>query len=115
MDWLYAYLRGFYRDPNSPNGWNNTVFENAAMPHVMANLQGMVEMGESGETRLVKPGRLTTVQYDLFVADLVNFLSYMGEPARSDRHRIGFLVMIVLLILLVLSYFLYRDYWRDIK
>ncbi len=25
-DWLYTYLRSFYRDPSRPTGWNNTVF-----------------------------------------------------------------------------------------
>ena len=115
VDWLYAYMRGFYRDPTRPSGWNNKVFNNVAMPNVMANLQGVAVLDESGEIELVRPGRLSVAQYDLLIADLVNFLDYMGEPGRSDRHRIGFLVMAVLLVLLVLSYFLYRDYWRDIE
>ena len=85
------------------------------MPHVMANLQGVAVLDESGEIELVRPGRLSVAQYDLLIADLVNFLDYLGEPGRSDRYRIGFLVMAVLLVLLVLSYFLYRDYWRDIE
>ena len=34
-DWLYTYLRSFYRDENRPTGWNNVVFENVGMPHVL--------------------------------------------------------------------------------
>jgi len=44
-DWLYNYFLGFYRDAAAPSGWNNLVFPNVAMPHVLAGL--------SGENRLV--------------------------------------------------------------
>ena len=87
VDWLYAYMRGFYRDPARPSGWNNKIFNNVAMPHVMANLQGVAVLDESGEIELVRPGRLSVAQYDLLIADLVNFLDYLGEPGRSDRYR----------------------------
>jgi cytochrome c1 len=39
-DWLYTYLRSFYRDDTRPTGWNNAVFENVGMPHVLWELQG---------------------------------------------------------------------------
>ena len=39
-DWLYTYLHGFYRDPARPTGWNNTVYENVAMPNPLWQLQG---------------------------------------------------------------------------
>ena len=39
-DWLYSYLRSFYRDDTRPSGWNNAVFENVGMPHVLWQLQG---------------------------------------------------------------------------
>jgi len=29
-DWLYTYLRTFYRDPKTTSGWNNLVFPNVA-------------------------------------------------------------------------------------
>jgi len=44
-DWLYNYFLGFYRDEGSASGWNNLVFPNVGMPHVLAGL--------SGENRLV--------------------------------------------------------------
>ena len=107
-DWIYAYLRAFYRDPSRPSGWNNTVFPNVAMPHVLADLQGEWR----GETPA--PGRLSPAEYDLLVADLVNFMDYMADPSRADRHRAGFLTLSVLLLLLVSSYFLYREYWKEL-
>src|SRR3990170_8225561 len=39
-DWLWSYFRGYYRDPNSATGWNNTVFSDVGMPHVLWQLQG---------------------------------------------------------------------------
>ena len=39
-DWLYSYLRSFYRDDTRPTGWNNLVFDKVAMPHVLWQLQG---------------------------------------------------------------------------
>jgi ubiquinol-cytochrome c reductase cytochrome c1 subunit len=34
-DWLYNYFLAFYRDESTPSGWNNLVFPNVAMPHVL--------------------------------------------------------------------------------
>ena len=39
-DWLYTYLRSFYRDSSRPTGWNNAVFDKVGMPHVLWQLQG---------------------------------------------------------------------------
>jgi ubiquinol-cytochrome c reductase cytochrome c1 subunit len=39
-DWLYTYMRSFYRDPESATGWNNMVYERVAMPHVLWTLSG---------------------------------------------------------------------------
>jgi ubiquinol-cytochrome c reductase cytochrome c1 subunit len=39
-DWLYTYLRTFYRDPKTVTGWNNAVFPNVGMPHALWTLQG---------------------------------------------------------------------------
>ena len=129
-DWLYSYLRGFYRDPARPTGWNNTVYENVGMPNPLWQLQGervrVEEKAKSGEGmeghggaavvkyEMVKPGTLTAVQYDAMVADLVNFLVYMGEPAATSRKQIGIFVLLFLLALWPLVYFLKREFWKDV-
>lgn len=113
-DWLYAYFRGFYRDPTRPSGWNNQIFDNLAMPHVLSDLQGVRIKNEEGELVQVSEGRLTEAEYDALVVDLVSFMAYIGEPSRAKRHKIGYLVMALLLSLLVITYFLYREYWREI-
>jgi ubiquinol-cytochrome c reductase cytochrome c1 subunit len=125
-DWLYTYLRDFYRDPARPSGWNNLVFPNVAMPHVLTNLQGMQVLKleeakdahghETHTPRLVlqSPGSMTPVQYDQLVGDLVNYLVYMGEPAGRSRMEIGIAVLLFLSIFIVLSWLLKRAYWKDV-
>ena len=124
-DWLYTYLRTFYRDPKSPTGWNNAVFPQVAMPHALWTLQGerALEVVSHAERRAppeykwtqVSPGTLNTVQYDTTVRDLVNFLDYMAEPAANSRKRIGIWVLFALGILFIFAYALKKEYWKDVK
>jgi ubiquinol-cytochrome c reductase cytochrome c1 subunit len=46
-DWLYSYLLTFYRDDKTASGWNNLVFPNVAMPHVLWNLSGTQKLVET--------------------------------------------------------------------
>ena len=113
-DWLYAYMRSFYRDPSRPSGWNNHIFANVAMPHVLADLQGEIAFDGSGEPIVLREGKLSPSDYDLLIADLVNFMDYIADPTRAERHRAGYIILSILLILFICTYFLYRAYWRDI-
>jgi ubiquinol-cytochrome c reductase cytochrome c1 subunit len=113
-DWLYTYMRSFYRDPARPTGWNNVVFENVGMPHVLWELQGEQAMGEGHKLSLAKPGKLKAEEYDALVADLVGYLKYMAEPVAGTRRLLGWFVLIALAILFAFAYALKREYWKDI-
>jgi ubiquinol-cytochrome c reductase cytochrome c1 subunit len=121
-DWLYTYLRQFYRDTERPSGWNNVVFENVGMPHVFWQLQGeqvaKVSEGADGakkiELSLAKPGLMSVAEYDKAVADLVSFLVWMGEPIAEKRKSIGTFVLIFLFGFFFLAYALKKNYWKDI-
>jgi ubiquinol-cytochrome c reductase cytochrome c1 subunit len=121
-DWLYTYLRGFYRDDTRATGWNNTVFDKVGMPHVMWNLQGeMVPVyKKDGEhevierLELVKPGSVTLAEYDAMVGDLVNYLEWMGEPAQLQRKKLGLIVLAFLAFFFVVAYYLKKEFWKDI-
>lgn len=113
-DWLYTYLRSFYRDDSRPSGWNNVVFPNVAMPHVFWELQGEQELGPDHKLVLAKPGLMKPEDFDAMIADLVGFLSYMGEPVQNYRKELGVVVLIALAILFVLTYALKREYWKDV-
>lgn len=112
-DWLYAYLRSFYVDPSRPWGVNNTVMPAVAMPHVLLNLQGEQILTPEG-LKLVTNGSMTPQEYDTAVADLVNFLCYISEPAQIKRREIGLWVLVFLGIFVVFAYLLKREYWKDV-
>ena len=113
-DWLFTFLRSFYRDPERPSGWNNLVFAGTSMPHVLQGLQGTYRLDDGGALVRAGAGRLDDTAYGLAVADLVNFLVYAGEPVRNLRVTIGYGVMIFLLFLLPIVYLTYREYWRKV-
>lgn len=125
-DWLYTYLRGFYRDPSRPTGWNNTVFDKVGMPHVLWQLQGEQKLNvtetidahgnkvESHALVLDEPGALSPVEYDRLVADLVNFLDFMAEPAKSTRMQLGFIVLLFLSLFFVIALALKKEFWKDV-
>jgi ubiquinol-cytochrome c reductase cytochrome c1 subunit len=126
-DWLYTYLRSFYRDDTRPTGWNNIAFDKVGMPHVMATLQGeqiahykMVKDHEGAEHEvferfeLVKPGTVSQAQYDSMVGDLVNYLAWMAEPVKVKRMQTGLLVLAFLAIFFVIAYYLKKEFWKDV-
>jgi ubiquinol-cytochrome c reductase cytochrome c1 subunit len=127
-DWLYTYLRSFYHDPKSKTGWNNTVVPNVAMPNVLWEYQGTQGLqvterrnentGDVIETHklvLDRPGTLKPVEYDQYVADLVNYLVYMGEPAQTSRKLWGIVALFVLTIFFVFAYLLKHEFWKDVR
>jgi ubiquinol-cytochrome c reductase cytochrome c1 subunit len=125
-DWLYTYLRTFYRDPKSTTGWNNAVFPNVAMPHALWTLQGerrleMLAHGDQAGHASVEykwsdlsKGSQSPSEYDATVRDLVNFLVYVGEPAAVNRKAIGIVVLFVLGVLFIFAYLLKKEFWKDV-
>ncbi|MDH4457032.1 MAG: cytochrome c1 [Candidatus Methylopumilus sp.] len=118
-DWLYSYLRGFYRDDTRPTGWNNVVYEKVAMPHVLWSLQGeqILKIDEKTDTHhlvLEKQGAMTPAEYDATIADLVNYLVFMAEPFKERDKNLGLLVLAFLGLMFVLTYYLKKEFWKDI-
>ena len=115
-DWIYSYMRGFYRDPSRPMGWNNTVYVNSAMPHILWELQGeQILNPKTKKLEKFSSGKLNAKEYDAMIADLTNYLVYMSEPDQLKRKKMGYYVIGFLLLLLFLTIILKKEYWRDIK
>jgi ubiquinol-cytochrome c reductase cytochrome c1 subunit len=126
VDYLYTFLRSFYADASRPSGVNNLVLPNAAMPHVLAGLQGVktarIELvTHEGQTskQVVgladgTPGTLSAEEYDSFVRDTVNFLDYIGEPVKAKRQSMGVWVVLFLLVFWLFTYLLKKEYWKDV-
>ena len=141
-DWIYNYLKTFYVDETRPLGVNNKIFPNVGMPHVLADLQGVQREGclqvpkiaaNGGEMRdplqqgvaLTEEkcgllyveegtGAYDADQYDAAIYDLTNFLYYVGDPSRLQRHRMGIFVLLFLVVLGCCTYLLNREFWKGI-
>lgn len=131
-DWVYSYLRGFYKDDSRPFGVNNVVYENVGMPHVMADLQGLcAEEPKIGANPSVDPlsgdvrngqvcsdwateGSMSPQEFNRAMYDLTNFMSYMGDPVMLERHRLGMFALIFVAIFFIFAYLLNREYWKDV-
>ncbi|WP_299200269.1 cytochrome c1 [uncultured Amphritea sp.] len=132
--WVYTYLRSFYKDPARPWGVNNVVFPDVGMPNVLEGLQGLqvnhctpaemahqvktidpltgVQMG--GCLSIAEKGQLSVEEFDNTIYDLVNFMSYMGNPVKLQSQAIGYKVLIFLFIFFFFAYALKKEYWKDV-
>lgn len=129
-DYVYTYLRTYYQDESRPTGWNNLVYPNVGMPHVLWELQGVrkakfVEEKDphaAGKTvhkfagfEQVKPGKLSAQEYDSEMADLVGFMEWMAEPVKTKRQQLGVWVLLFLGLLVLLTWRLNASYWKEVK
>jgi len=129
-DYLYTYLRTFYKDDARPTGWNNMVVPNVAMPHAMWQQQGVraakftdqPDPHEAGKTvhvfagfEQVEPGTMNLQEFDTATANLVAYMVWMAEPAQHTRKRLGTVVLIFLSIFAFLAWRLNESYWKQVK
>lgn len=142
-DWIYNFLKTFYVDEVRPLGANNKVYPNVGMPNVLIGLQGVqrsgclqvpMMAGNRGEMRdPLEPGRTITEEHcgelvleegtGLYTPeefaqaayDISNFLYYVGEPTRLERHRLGVYVLLFLVILYVFTWLLGREYHKAVR
>jgi cytochrome c1 len=96
------------------------VYPGAAMPNVLVSMQGQqilsckqvpiiasnggVKRDSSGNNiteekcgylnTIPGSGTLSTEEFDEVIYNLVNFMTYVGEPSRADRERIGWYVIL---------------------
>ena len=129
-DYLYTYLRTYYRDDTKATGWNNIGFPSVGMPHVLWQLQGQRAAVFAEEKdphdpaksthvfkgfQQITPGTMSPREYDNAVGDLVAYLTWMAEPQRSHRVRIGVWVLIFLGVFTVIAWRLNAAFWKDVK
>jgi ubiquinol-cytochrome c reductase cytochrome c1 subunit len=129
-DYIYTYLRTYYRDETKATGWNNAAFPGVGMPHVLWELQGQqravyVDQKDPHDASKtvhvlkgfepITAGKMSQAQYNEAVADLVAYLQWMGEPVQNSRVRLGVWVLLFLAIFTVIAWRLNAAYWKDIK
>jgi len=129
-DYVYTYLRTYYKDDSRATGWNNLVYPNVAMPHVLWDLQGVrkakfVEEKDPHDPsktihkfdgfEQLKAGKLSSQAYDAQIADLVGFMSWMSEPVKNKRQQLGVWVLLFMSILVFLTWRLNASFWKEVK
>jgi len=119
-NWLYTYMQTFYKDTSRPWGVNNLLFPDVGMPHVLLKLQGLQILknhttDQNQIFELIENGNLSKDEYNNLIKDLVTFLSYVGEPSQLEREHLGYKVLVFLFVLIILLFFLKREYWKDVK
>ncbi len=129
-DYVYTYLRTYYRDETKATGWNNLAYPGVGMPHVLWELQGQQRAVYADEKDPHDPakvvqvfkrfepltaGTLSQADYNLAMADLVAYLQWMGEPTQNNRVRLGVWVMLFLAVFTVIAWRLNAAFWKDIK
>ena len=129
-DWVYTYLRTYYVDEGRATGWNNLVFPNVGMPHVLWELQGVrkakfVEAKDPHDAsktvhqfagfEQVKAGKMNSQEYDTAIADLVGYMAWMSEPVKTKRQQIGVWVLLFMALLVLLTWRLNASFWREVK
>ncbi len=129
-DWVYTYLRTYYQDDTRATGWNNLVFPNVGMPHVLWELQGVrkakfVEEKDPHDAskmvhkfdgfEQIKPGKMSAQEYDAAIADLVGFMEWMSEPVKTKRQQLGVWVLLFMALLVLLAWRLNASYWKEVK
>jgi ubiquinol-cytochrome c reductase cytochrome c1 subunit len=129
-DWIYTYLRTYYKDESRPTGWNNMVFPNVGMPHALWELQGVrtpkyktvADHHDASKSthefvgfETVAAGKMSTIEYDHAVGDLVAYLQWMGEPGANKRKQMGVFVVLFMFLLALLAWRLNASYWKEVK
>ena len=139
-NWVYTYLRSFYKDESSVTGWNNSLVQNVSMPHVLWEMQGSPELislpgGDEVKSEghdsdkaadesvyvaggakfdMSNRGSLSNAEFDKAMRDVTNYLAYLAEPAQLQRKTMGVWTLLFLIMLLILTYLLKKEYWRDV-
>lgn len=123
--WVYTYLKSFYVDASRPFGANNLLIPGVAMPNVLAPLQGTIALRAplSQENAheieslllLLKEGKISELEFNRMIYDIVTFLTYVSEPDVQAHHRLGIAILLYLLIFWMIVSRLKKQIWSHLK
>ncbi len=131
MSWLYRFLNDFSFDKSKPFNSNNLLYPDVRMPNVLGQLQGkrlpiyqkqtVTINGQKQSLTVisglkpVSPGEMSEQSFKEMTQDIVNFLSFVAEPEKSDRQYLGSWAVFFMIIFAALAYALNKCYWKQIK
>jgi ubiquinol-cytochrome c reductase cytochrome c1 subunit len=83
-DWIYSYLLAFYRDEKTVTGWNNLVFHNVSMPHVLWELSGVQKLVETEYENEEKAEAAVIAAKGLALAERINDHKFVVKTLAQD-------------------------------
>lgn len=118
-DWIYTYLKSFYADSKRPFGANNLLVPDLSMPNILAPLSGIMileqPLSDKVTLMLSQVGSMSEEEFNQSLEDLVTFLTYVAEPAKALRYKMGVIVLPFLLVFLLIVVLLKRNYWKKLE
>ena len=107
-DYLYSVLLG-YEEPPSGITLDDGVYYNK---YIYIN---NIKMAKPLDDDLVEYSDGTIASEEQLAKDVVTFLVWAAEPHLETRHRMGFKVIVYLIILTILVYFSMKKIWSRIE
>jgi ubiquinol-cytochrome c reductase cytochrome c1 subunit len=88
--------------------------EAAADAYVKENGEGYRLERVVDQLELVRPGSMSPAEYDQVARDLATFMTYISEPMKLERQRMGVWVILFLVVFTVIAYLMKKEWWKDI-
>ena len=107
-DYIYSVLLG-YEDPPADIKLDEGVYYNKYM------YGNKIKMASPLSDGIVEYSDGTKATQKQMAKDVVTFLMWSAEPHLESRHRVGFKVIIYLLVLTILVYFSMKRIWSRIE
>lgn len=91
-------------------------FDNEAAALAAAEAKGEEYKVEKKVDRLetVKPGKMSPAEFDQVARDIATFMTYISEPMKLERQRMGVWVLLFLSIFTLLAYLMKKEWWKDV-
>ena len=104
-DYVKAFLTGYEQGHEGPPGTHYNKY-------YPGNFVGMPNMLQDGQVTYSDGSPQTAQQY---AADVTAFLMWTAEPHMEQRKRIGFQVILFLIVLGGLAYFTKKKVWKNVE
>ena len=106
-DYMYSVLMG-YEEPPAGMKLDDGVYYNKYM------IGQKIKMSSPLSDGIVEYSDGTEATMDQMAKDVTTFLAWAAEPELEERHRVGFKVIIYLILLTILVYLSMKKIWSRI-
>lgn len=124
-DYIYALLTGYHDAPHgvdlAEGTYYNSAFSGNAIKMAPPLFDDLIEYQTPAAAKSAHGddhGTHSTVPHastDQMARDVVQFLTWAGDPKLEQRKRLGFATFLFLFIFAILLFMTYKEVWRNVK